>query len=188
MAGNVSLASVDAQCFQQPNPGGIRNVFAVISRDITGNWPRTALINADGLVTALPTLKAGVQWAQYQFPDGTAEFSFDGGGEPSYQSYKHMIEFALAGSSKMVRKEIRKYLNAGGVFLVEDKEGNFVVLGCSEDPIYLKPSFKSGKKGNDKKGYTIKGEVDGLMWDQVFLNPTLVDDLEFVPFDEEVEL
>lgn len=177
----VSTASVDAQCFQGSNPGGVRNVFAILSRDIEGNWPNINTIDVAGMVETLPTLKTGKKFSQYLFPDGTAEFSFDGGGDPSYQSYKHMLEFALAGSSDKVRAEIRKFLNAGGVFLVEDKEGNYVVLGCSEDPIYLKASFKSGKKGNDKRGYTVKGEVDGLMWEQVFLSPDLLEDLEFNP-------
>ena len=175
----VSLASVDAQNFQQSNPGGVRNVYAIISRQITGVWPNEDIIDANGLITELPTLVTGAKWSQYLTPDGTAEFSFDGGGDPSYQSYKHMIELALAGSSSAVRKEVKKFLNAGGVFLIEDKSGNFVVLGNSDDPIYIKSTFKSGKKGNDKRGYTLKGEVDGMMWEQVFLTPALVADLEF---------
>ena len=175
----VALASVDAQNFQIGNPGGVRNVYAILSRQITGVWPNPAVISEEGLITALPTLAATAKWSQYLFPDGTAEFSFDGGGDPSYQSYKHMIEFALGGSSTAVRKEVRKFLNAGGIFLIEDKSGNFVVLGNTDDPIYLKPSFKSGKKGNDKRGYTLKGEVDGMMWEQIFLTSTLVSTLQF---------
>lgn len=175
----IALATIDAQNFQISNPGGVRNVYAILSRQITGIWPNESLIDGEGLVTALPTLVVGAKWSQYLFPDGTAEFSFDGGGDPAYQSYKHMIEFALAGSSDNVRKEVSKYLNAGGIFLIEDKSGNFVVLGNSDDPIYLKPSFKSGKKGNDKRGYTLKGEVDGMMWEQVFLTPALIATLEF---------
>ena len=175
----VALASVDAQNFQIGNPGGVRNVYAILCRQVTGVWPNESIIDDDGLITALPTLVVGAKWSQYQFPDGTAEFSFDGGGDPGYQSYKHMVEFALAGSKTGVRNEVRKFLNAGGIFLIEDKSGNFVVLGNSDDPIYLKPSFKSGKKGNDKRGYTLKGEVDGMMWEQVFLTPSLVASLQF---------
>lgn len=175
----VALASVDAQNFQQSNPGGVRNVYVIISRQITGLWPNESVIDENGLITALPTLASGAKWSQYLFPDGTADFNFDGGGDPSYQSYKHMVEFALAGSSNAVRKEVRKFLNAGGVFMFEDKSGNFVILGSSEDPIYLKPGFKSGKKGNDKRGYTLKGEVDGMTWEQVFLTPSLIASLQF---------
>lgn len=175
----TTLASLDAQNFQVSNPGGVRNVFAILSRQVVGIWPNESVIDGNGLITALPTLVATTKWSQYLFPDGTAEFSFDGGGDPSYQSYKHMVEFALAGSSDGVRREVKKYLNAGGIFLIEDKSGNFVVLGNSDDPIYLKPSFKSGKKGNDKRGYTLKGEVDGMMWEQVFLTPALISTLEF---------
>lgn len=175
----IALASVDAQNFQQSNPGGVRNVYAIISRQVTGVWPNESVIDENGFITVLPTLASGAKWSQYLFPDGTADFNFDGGNDPSYQSYKHMVELALAGSKDAVRKEIKKYLNAGVIFLIEDKSGNFVVLGSSDDPIFIKPSFKSGKKGSDKRGYTLKGEVDGMMWEQVFLTPSLVATLQF---------
>ncbi|WP_420153558.1 hypothetical protein, partial [Siphonobacter sp.] len=128
-------------------------------------------------------LKQGSKFAEYLFPDGTAEVSSDGSGDPAFQSYKHTVEFMLAGFSKEVRKEVKKNLNAGCVIIVEMKDGQFAVLGSSDDPIFLKSSFKGGKKGNDKRGYTLKGDTDGMMWDIPVLTAEAIADLEVTPLE-----
>lgn len=179
----LNFSTVDAQCFQIPNPGGVRRVLVLCSRFIAAPWPTPAVLNADNEVTALPTYtEANTKWAEYMFPDGTANVDSDGGGDPGYESFKHMIEIAMAGFSKEVRKEVRKHLNAGSVWIFEMKDGQFVVAGSSDDPIFVKPSFKSGKKGNDKRGYTIKGEVDGITWDLPVLDEALIATLPIAPF------
>ncbi|MGL4630294.1 MAG: hypothetical protein ACRCVT_03735 [Leadbetterella sp.] len=171
----LSFAALDGQCFQQANPGGGRNLFAILAKDIVGNYPLDSHISADGTeLTALPTLVATKKWSQYAFPDGTLDYKVDDGGDPSFQSYKHMIEFMLAGKSKAVRAEMAKYINAGALFLVEDKDGDYILIGSTDDPIFLKKSFALGKKGNDKRGYTLKGEVDGVTFGVVTLASTLL--------------
>ncbi|TAF02278.1 MAG: hypothetical protein EAZ80_01660 [Runella slithyformis] len=178
-----NFASIDAQCFQVPNPGGIRRVLVLCSRFIAAPWPTPAALNADNEVTAAPTYVEPLttKWAEYMFPDGTASVASDGGGDPGYESFKHMVEIAMAGFSKEVRKEIRKHLNAGSVWIFELKDGKYVVAGSSDDPIFVKPSFNSGKKGNDKRGYTMKGEVDGITWDLPVLTSALVTGLPIAP-------
>ena len=113
----INLASVDGQCFQKPNPGGVSLLFCVLNRNIEGSWPNEAVINDDGDLTALPILKTGVTWKQYAFPNGTASVDCDGNGDNAYQSFKHMIDFSMAGFSKELRKEIKKHLNAGSVWM-----------------------------------------------------------------------
>jgi hypothetical protein len=178
----VNFASIDGQSYQQGNPGGLRRVLILLARKIKNPWPTEALIDAQGNVTALPEYTdAGTKWAEYMFPDGTASVDSDGGGDPGYQSNKHMVELALAGFSAEIRAEIKKHQNAGSIVIVEMKDGQYQVAGSSDDPIFLKPSYKGGKKGNDKRGYTLKGDVDGMMWDLPVLKPNLVASLPISP-------
>jgi hypothetical protein len=171
----LSLGAVDGQCFQQANPGGGRNLFAILAKDIVGNYPMLSQISADGTeLTSLPTLVATKKWSQYLVPDGTLDYKVDDSGDPSFQSYKHMIEFMMAGKSKALRAEMQKYINAGALFLIEDKDGEYILIGSTDDPIFLKKSFALGKKGNDKRGYTLKGEVDGLTFGVVTLQTSLL--------------
>ena len=175
-----SLASVDATCFQNGNPPGLRKVFGVISKDIQGSWPNVDILDANSInVTEIPTMVTDKKFAQFVFPDGTAETSFDKEGDPGYQTDKHGIEFALAGSSDAVRAEVRKFLNAGGVFLVEEKDGTYSIVGSSDDPVYITHSFRSGKGGTDKKGYTLTGTVDGMAWGQLKITKALVETMAF---------
>jgi hypothetical protein len=114
------------------------------------------------------------KWSQYACPDGTADYKIDDSGDPSYQSYKHAIEFALAGSSDALHAEMSKYINAGCMFLVQDKSGDYALVGNTDEPIFIKKSFGLGKKGNDKRGYTLKGDVDGITYGYLRLKDTLL--------------
>lgn len=164
MSGVVrSLAAVDGQCFQQANPGGLRRLFAILKVDVVGNYPKAIDFDEDGVTLKnLPTLRAGAKWVEYVVPDGTSELSIDDSNDPGYMSYKHTLDFALAGSSKALHSEMGKFLNAGALYFVEDKDGNYILTGSTDDPHFTKKPFKTGKKGNDKRGYTAKSEVDGL--------------------------
>lgn len=171
--GTLDFSSIDASCFQTPNPGGVRRVFCLLSSRVIGNWPvKEDFVN--GRITRLPILGINESWAEYKFPDGTASFDSDFGGEVSYESWKHMIEIALAGHSDEIRAEVSKHLNAGSLWIMEDKDGDYNVIGTSDDPIFIKGGFKGGKKGNDKRGYTLKGEVDGLSWDITPIIPEMI--------------
>lgn len=171
----VNFASMNATSEQVGNPGGVRLLLRALARSITGVWPKKADITA-GEITVGPVMAGtpAAKWAEYECPDGTMEVSSEKQGNPGYQSYKHAIDFALAGFSKTIQAELTKDLNAGCVFIVEMNDGTYAVIGSSDNPIFVKQSFKSGKKGNDPRGFTLKGEQDGFMWDIMPLASSVV--------------
>lgn len=175
----VNFVSMNATSEQVGNPGGIRKLLRASARSIVGVWPKQADITA-GEITVGPTMAGSpaAKWAEYECPDGTMEVTSEQQGNPGYQSFKHAIEFALAGFSKKIQNELAKDLNAGAVFIVEMNDGVHVVVGSSDNPIFTKRTFKGGKKGNDPRGFTLKGEQDGMMWDILPLAASEVADLE----------
>ena len=164
MAVAVNFATLDATSHQVGNPGGNRLLLVVLAKMVTGIWPKRADIT-DGEITTVPTLTDTEKFARYECPDGSIEVSSEKQGDPGFQSYKHAIEFMFAGFSKSIQAELDKYLNAGAVFITEMNDGTYVVVGTSDNPIFIKQAFKGGKKGNDKRGFTMKGEQDGYVWD-----------------------
>ncbi len=173
----VNFSNLEGDSYQAPNPGGLRRVLVILSKSIEGRWPKKEDIS-NGEITVAPTLVAGAALAEYTFPDGTAEVTSDQQGDAGFQSFKHSIEFMVAGFSKTIQKEMASHLNAGAVYIVEMNDNQFVVAGSSDSPLFSKSSFKGGKKGADKRGKTVKGEQDGFMWDLLPLSTTAVANLE----------
>lgn len=169
----VNFANLNATSEQKGNPGGIRTLLACQKSFIDGVWPKEA-DTLTGEITTLPTMKATAKFAAYECPDGTVEVSSEKQGDPGFQSFKHNIEFMLAGFSKTIQTELAKNMNAGSVYILEMNGGEYVVVGSSDNPIFSKQSFKGGKKGGDKRGFTLKGEQDGFMWDILPLKDTLI--------------
>lgn len=174
-----SLAGVDGECFQQSNVSGVRTVLVVLKKDVVGNYPLDTQIDTTAQeLTALPTLVATKKWSQFKFPQGTADHKCDSAGDLGYQSFKHSVEFSLAGKSQAVRAEMAKFLNAGALFLIEEKDGSYTLRGSTDDPIVVQRSYASGKGGNDKRGYVAKGEADGIPFADLQLDAALIEDLE----------
>jgi hypothetical protein len=144
----------------------------VLARMIIEPWPLPADI-VDRQIVSLPPLVPGEDWAVYACPDGTVEVSSEKQGDPGFHSYRHNVELVFAGFLPLLSAELSKHLNAGAVLVAEMQDDVYAVLGTSYSPLYLKSNFKSGKKGNDKRGYTIKGEQDGIPWDLLPLSPAM---------------
>lgn len=174
----INFASLTADSHQDGNPGGISTLGCVLAKTFTGPWPIKTDIT-DGEITVAPRLPALQKIAQYEFPDGTVEVSSEKQGNPGFQSFKMNIEFMFAAFSKTVQKELSKFLNAGGVFFVEMGDGQFAVVGSSKNPVFVKQGFKSGKKGADPRGFTMKGDSDGNMWDILPLSSAVAAGLQF---------
>ena len=181
MGANVNFASLAADSHQQGNPGGIYTLGVVLAKSFTAPWPVKADITVLGEITVAPRIPAATKIAQYDFPDGKVEVTSEKQGEPGFQSFKHAIEFMFASFSKQHQAELSKNLNAGAVFFVEMGDGLFCVIGSSKNPVYTKQSFKSGKKGGDPRGFTMKGDSDGNMWDILPLSATVAAALSFEP-------
>jgi hypothetical protein len=169
----VSFANIDGSCSQTPNPGGARHLLVALAKDIVGAWPKPADITA-GEITTLPTMVSGKKFSMYEFPNQTCDIMSQSTGDPGYAGFSHSVNFSLAGYSAVLVDELSKHRNAGSVFIVEQNDGQYCVVGCSDRPIFLKSDFKTGKKGADKRGFDLKGTQDGLMFDITPLKATLV--------------
>ncbi|MDI9872117.1 hypothetical protein [Flectobacillus roseus] len=177
----VSFSNVDGTSHQAPNPGGIRKVYVALAKDIVGVWPNIKTDFTDGEITVLPTMKTGKKFAVYECPDGTVDASHSYTGEPGYSSYKHMINFSLAGHNKELSKEVKKHENAGSVYIVEENDGQHCVVGSTDVPIFLKHDLKTGKKGSDKRGYDFKGEADGFTFGFTPIKESLISTIPILP-------
>ena len=187
---SVNFASLAADSHQEGNPGGVYTLGVVLAKTFFAPWPVkgditngeiTVMPRMNGQVPGTSTLITGNKIAVYDFPDGKVEVSSEKQGDPGFQSFKHNIEFMFASFSKAHQAELSKHLNAGAVFFVEMGDGLFCVVGSSKNPVYTKQSFKSGKKGGDPRGFTMKGDADGVMWDILPLSSTVASSLIFEP-------
>jgi hypothetical protein len=172
----LNFAALDATSHQIGNPGGTRTLLAILAKSIIGVWPKKADIVGGEIVNSPATLN-NAKFAKYDCPDGTVEIMSEKQGDPGFQSYKHAIEFMFSGYSKEIQVELSKYMNAGAVFVLEQNDGSYCVAGSSDNPIFVKQSFKGGKKGSDKRGFTMKGDQDGFIWDLLPLGATPVTEI-----------
>lgn len=184
----INFASLSADSHQDGNPGGIYTLGVALAKSFSAPWPvKTDIVG--GEITVAPRLTGVInddsqvftRIALYDFPDGKVEVTSEKQGDPGFQSFKHAIEFMFASFSKAIQVELSKYLNAGAVFFVEMGDGQFGVVGSSKNPVYAKQSFKSGKKGGDPRGFTMKGDSDGNMWDILPLSSAVAAALNFEP-------
>ena len=168
-----SFTNQDGSCFQIPNPGGVRRILVALCKDIDNDWPKVADI-VGGEIQVLPVMVAGKKFAEYECPNQTIDIMSQSQGDPGYMGFSHSINFSMAGYSKELVSEMSKHRNAGSVYIVEQNDGQYCVVGCSDRPIFLKSDFKTGKKGADKRGFDLKGTQDGIMFDITPLKATLV--------------
>jgi hypothetical protein len=185
---NLNFSNVDGSCMDGPNAPGLNSIYCVRKRGIVGNFPKV-VVNDDGsldfencdfdenfVLKSLPTLSATVKLAEYEFPDGTASADFSASGDNGYNNYTHSLDFALAGLSRVVKRETYKHLNAGSVWFTRMNGTQLVMVGASYSPVYLKTDWKSGKAGKDKRGFTLKGNADGMMFPPLEVPDSLMAD------------
>ena len=166
---------------QIANPAGIRRVGVVAVRDLAPNiidWPRVVGTVTDVNLTTMEVtnvipLAQGKTIAVIEPADNSAFADFENQGDRYYQSYKIAMGFDIAGLTKEQSVEMRKYLNTGCIFFVEYHDGEVRVYGSKLAPIVLKSKGSSGKKGGDKRGYSMTGDNDSLMTEPPFYPATL---------------
>lgn len=174
----VNLRNIDEQV---ANPAGIRRVGVIAVKDLLPNvidWPTVVGATPDVSITtmevstALPVAQ-GKLVAVITPADNSAFMNFENQGDRYYQSFKHGMGFDIAGLTKAQSIEMRKFTNTGCIFFVETNDGDVRVIGSKLAPIVLKSKGDTGKKGGDKRGYTLSGDNDNMLIEPPFYPATL---------------
>lgn len=172
----VSFAGLGNIDEQVPNPPGVRRVGVIAVRDLDEDvvdWPKITEINADMEVTTALPVATGKTVAIIEPADNSCDINSESQGMRFYQSYKNGIGFEIAGWSKEQKKELKKFVNTGCIFFAEMHDGMVVVVGSKLNPIVLTQKATTGKKGGDKKGYTLSGDNDSFMFEPPIYPATL---------------
>lgn len=166
---------------QIANPAGIRRIGVVAVKDLLDtviDWPIAVGDTPDvdvvtmTITTACP-LAAGKTIAVITPADNSAFADFENQGDRYYQSFKHAMGFEIAGQTRLQSQELRKFINTGAIFFTEYNDGEIRVYGSKLSPIVLKSKGASGKKGGDKRGYTLSGDSDNFVIEPPFYPATL---------------
>jgi hypothetical protein len=177
----ASFANLRNITEQVANPAGIRRIGIIAVRDLLDeviDWPTAVGEDPDidqetmEVTTAVP-LKVGKTIAVITPADNSAFADFENQGDRYYQSYKHAMGLELAGQTQVQSIEMRKHVNTGGIYFTETNDGVIRVYGSKLSPIVLKSKGASGKKGGDKRGYTLTGDSDNFMTEPPFYPSTL---------------
>lgn len=168
----INFANFSADNTQQGNPGGFLKIVPILGKTFVANWPiESDIIN--GEITVAPRLPGGWTHAVYELPPNTIDVNSETIGDAGFHTEKHIVEFMAAGFSNSITNELKKYLNAGSVFLALTPDLKWVVAGTSYKPIFMKKNQKFGKRGGEQRGTTLKGEEEGYLWDILPLASTI---------------
>jgi hypothetical protein len=166
---------------QKANPAGIRRIGVVGVADLDTakiDWPSSLGATPDFTketmeITVACPLQVGKTVAVIEPADNSAGMDFENQGDRYYQSFKHSVMFDIAGLSKAQSIELAKYVNTGAIFFFEMMDGEIRVIGSKLSPIVLKQKGTSGKKGGDKRGYTLSGDNDNYLTEPPYYPTTL---------------
>ncbi|WP_439555061.1 hypothetical protein [Dyadobacter sp.] len=174
----TGLRNIDEQL---ANPAGVRRIGVIAVKDLLDavvDWPKAVGSAPDvnvvtmEITTPLP-VGVGKTVAVITPADNSANFTFENQGDRYYQSFKHALALDIAGLTKAQSVELRKFLNTGCIFFVETNDGDIRVIGSKLSPIVLKSKGDSGKKGGDKRGYSLTGDNDNFVTEPPFYPDTL---------------
>jgi hypothetical protein len=152
------------------NMGGYKDYVLWVPKYAVSAVPtlpkKTALSTDDDLVTAAGAFvfKDAVAGKPIFFECTPASVKFDtpNQGEIEGQSYAPAGEFYRAGNKKAYAAFARKYNNTPGYLILEDMDGNQIIVGQRNLECYLKPSFEGGQKRADRRGYKITFSTDSI--------------------------
>lgn len=152
---------------QTANPAGVRRigVVAVADLETTREWPT---VGFNPVVETEAPLKPGGKIAVITPADNSVFMEFEQMGERYYQYFRHSTGFELAGLTQEQAGEMRKYLNTGVVLFLEYNDGDIRVVGTRLKPVGIKAKGATGKKGGDKRGYTITADNDNYISEPPF--------------------
>ncbi|MGR3809581.1 hypothetical protein [Jiulongibacter sp. NS-SX5] len=180
----VNFASIRANSSQKANPGGLLKLAKMSAHMFTAEWPAEADV-VDGEVTGLPSAKLPVdtEWPIYAVPKDTVDFRFSNVGQKDgYTNWSHALEYDMANLTKELVVEIQKDVNNGAVYIGKARDGQWYVIGNSDNPIFPMHSGGTGKLGSDKRGTVVTAEEEGYMFPMLPLAPAVVADITFEAF------
>lgn len=88
----------------------------------------------------------------------TANFKADVTGSEDGRVFKLSGDFFHPGNDEAMAQFARATMNTPGVLIFQDSEGQLVIMGDKVHPMYVSPSYSSGKKPDDARGWTCKFE------------------------------
>lgn len=126
--------------------------FPEIQRDELGRVKSSLLKGNFSLVE-------GAVWAVFDHLPNKAEFKSETQGEYPSQSYKVTCKFVYPGVDQAAADATVAFLNASGVFLVEDMDGNFRMIGSEDYDVVITSSRDNGQGPTGTAGTTITIEA-----------------------------
>ena len=105
------------------------------------------------------TLVEDAVWAVFEHLPNKAEFKSETQGEYPSQSFKVTCTFVYPGVDQAAADSTVAFLNASGVFLVEDMDGNFRMIGSEDYDTVINSSRDNGQGPTGTAGTTITIEA-----------------------------
>ncbi|MCP9763807.1 hypothetical protein [Lacihabitans soyangensis] len=159
----LDFSNLAADAVQEDNIAGNLAWFGVISaKAFSGEYPAVADVTA-GEITGSPVARLGAhEFAKVEVPQNSVVFdSDDNGPSAGHNNIDHMLKAKLAGMSKEVQAELKKYKNNPCVFIVPGSDGRHYLVGSSNHGIILRGKGKSGGVGTDERGFDLEGKSSG---------------------------
>jgi len=100
-------------------------------------------------------------------------------GEDEGQSFAPQGEFHRAGDKAAYAAFCRKWNNTPGYLVIENMDGQQILIGQPGLEVSLKPDFAGGQKPADRRGYTVKFATDSVA--PVIYLGTPIDIAELIP-------
>jgi hypothetical protein len=172
----IDFGDLVADATQEDNiAGNHAEVYVILAKNFTREYPAAADVVA-GEVTGLVAgaLTAAKTFAKLDVPQNSVMFSSEETGAPGFNNTTQMIGFKFAGMKKTVQAEIRKYTNAGAVFIVPGADGLHYIVGNSRQPMFVKFAGASGTVGTDERGFNASATSVGHKFGCLPLAPAVV--------------
>lgn len=145
------------------NMGGLnsRLFFVPISQIATeAKLPTTPTTDEQKcVITDTHLLAAGKYWREIYATEGTIKLEPENQGEFDAQSFKNKGEYFHPGSKTAAIAFARDVNNTPGIYIFMDGDKRYQV-GTVARPAHTKPSWASGEKGADRKGFKFMVEAD----------------------------
>lgn len=161
----MDFSSFTADGVQEDNIAGLRRFWKFITKAFTGEYPAKAhVVNGEVTADVLAFLPQYHVPAEYVLPNDTKGFEYELAGPDGSESWKHMLNFEMAGHNKGLIAEMQKDQNARAVYVVEDTDGQLIVVGSSVKGLKMNTKGGSGKTGGEKRGAVMTAEEVGYSW------------------------